>query len=240
MIFAIPEFGHRDLTNRCIESIICENPTARIFVGDDGYRQYQRKLIDGATLLSYKDNLGYTGNINRIVSYALSSFQADMPTGEDVLFVCNSDIAFLSGAAEILASYVLNNSVIAGPSVIIPSRHRPWHKQMVHSRFDIRHPKPFEMSMLSGCCLCMRAEIWLKVGGMDNRFWGYYSDDVFAIEAKKLGYSSVCVPAAFITHGVGSTVQGVMGVHRKIKKDKLMFESLYPEIKWSDTGVYSE
>ena len=67
---------------------------------------------------------------------------------------------------------------------------------------DKDYMKVFEVSYLSGCCMVMRSDNFLAIGGFDERFFLYFED---ADITRCLSTKGKCVhlPLASVTHGWG-------------------------------------
>lgn len=56
---------------------------------------------------------------------------------------------------------------------------------------------------ISGSSFAIRAELWRRLGGFDERFFMYYEDTDLSWRACLLGYHALCVPKSVIYHAHG-------------------------------------
>lgn len=233
-IFIIPEFGNRHLTEKCVKSIRGQDQLGVIWVGNDG-----KPPLGGiggiVDVLDYPDNVGYVKNVNRMVRAASVFLDPS-----DILFLLNSDMIFgIPDSLKKLAAYARENDVIVGPTIVMPRKVRRPHRQFVQDVKDIKTKKPTEITMISGCSVVLQQKIWEEVGGFDERFTTYFSDDTLCIEARKLGYPTVHLPDAIILHQAGATINKAKDARERMKADKKIFRELYPNTPWDKTGDYN-
>lgn len=234
-IFILSEFGQREMTLHACESIQREDPGALIFVGNDAFpfkvRVQKRPWIN---FVDWTQNVGYVKNINQTTKRALM----ECSDPDNILFICNNDIVFHPGSIAALSQYATEHDAVVGPTLTIPAHYQLIHPQFQHSGDPVRFGEPRPIRMLSGCCLVMRARIWLEIGGLDEDYNWYYTDDQFCIDAVKKGYESIYLPEAVIDHNVGRTMKRNRAMMRMIHEDKAIFAKKNPELEWSKTGEY--
>jgi GT2 family glycosyltransferase len=243
--FCITEYGHRDRTVQCIASIedLIDNPY--IVVGDDHYVKNQFELPKSVHHIPWPHNIGYTKNTNRTVKWALDQLGATgISTDDIILFVLNNDLIFepsyaKDNAITRLAQFARENDCVVGPTIAVPDIQKCTHETFVHGWHG--KPKatiPTQFTMLSGCCLVMKAKIWKEVGGLNERFELHYSDDAFCLDATKLGYPCMHYPDARIFHDCGTTVRRVPTLRAKVQNDRRIFRELYPDVVHNPSGQY--
>jgi GT2 family glycosyltransferase len=59
-----------------------------------------------------------------------------------------------------------------------------------------------------GCAMLVRADLWRRAGGFDERFFMYFEDADLAVRIRKLGYRVVCHAGAVCRHEGSSTAGG--------------------------------
>jgi hypothetical protein len=67
-----------------------------------------------------------------------------------------------------------------------------------------------ETGYLTGCCLLARAEVWRKVGFLDERYFIYAEDADWCLRARAAGYRLLFVPTARLWHRVSASSGGAM------------------------------
>jgi len=238
-VFCITEYGHRDATQKMVNSIVCRESWPPIFVGNDSYPDKLPSIILGAVVFDYENNLGYSANMNRLVKDALKTLS--IPIEEIVLFACNNDIEFTKGSIGELSSFACFNNCIVGPTIVTPKEILNPDGHGINPQFmseDVVATRPMqveELTMICGACMVMPARIWISVGGFDEDYRIYFGDDQFCIDASRLGYKSFYNPRAVIYHHTGLT-EGIN--HDAIEKARKRFEEKNPGRKADGSGRY--
>lgn len=232
--FLMTEYGHRDVTVKCVDSIMNTFTGKKtIIVGNDGNWDYIKMGMVDAEVINFEKNVGYVKNCNRIVNAIKDRVQP-----EDVFFIINNDIEFLDNAIEVLLCAASFNNGIFGPAVKVPSH---YIKDPDHTPRQFLPTKELDwipMTVLSGCCFVMRAEIWFDLGGLDEDYSCWYSDDQFCIDTKKKGYSVFFIPEAKIIHKVRATLGTDKKSRLSTRRDAIVFRQKNPGLKWSATGIF--
>lgn len=82
--------------------------------------------------------------------------------------------------------------------------------------------EPFEVPYAMGAALCVRRDLFLEVGGFDDRLWMYHDDLELGLKVRLRGRVCVCVPASRVFHryepdGVGG-VAGKMYLYERNRR----------------------
>jgi len=247
VLVIIPEYGHRNETEKCIASIGAISDDVEVIVSDDAYPEEQ-KPFDNAEIQHWQNNLGFAGNVNRATSWAAQTYGL---TDTTILAILNNDIEFIDDAFAKLVDTAARR-LIAGPAILVPEgyydrrRGRGPHPQIFgQTQFDKRsRDQSFEsIRMLSGACVFIPASMWFHLGGFDcYNFKAYYDDDDFGIRAQVLGYPMVVRLDAGIRHSVHTSYIHPSDDHKtknQIFTSRLNFERKWPEIPWSPSAYYS-
>jgi len=205
-------------TIACIESIKLQTSTdVKYIVVDNGSGDDEIELLKRAlpntNILSLKENLGFAAGFNAGIQRALS-------LGCDLILILNNDTIacpnMLSALVEGIQSpgigvvapviyYHSNPTVIwsAGGNLL------PFLATTLnaHSRSQILHA-PTKRTFLSGCCLLIRREVLLSVGGFDERFFMYFEDLDFFVRLAKTKWIAKIVPDAKLLHKVSMSSGG--------------------------------
>lgn len=212
-----------DRLEECLGNLPVEIGYA-LFVNDYKIGEPVERLKPKADyFLVNKKNLGYGCAANKLISCI-----RDMPKYVGVL---NTDLSWLAGCFEVIVEWLeLHPDVTLVVPQILNERgeHQKLCKQnpsilaLISRRFFFERFKPswlkrydcwytmcdkdymkvFEVSYLSGCCMVMRSDNFLAIGGFDERFFLYFED---ADITRCLSTKGKCVhlPLASVTHGWG-------------------------------------
>lgn len=233
-VFCISEYGHRDITEKAINSIIKEDPSASIFVGNDSFPEIL-PYVSYAKVFDWKKNVGCVRNCNRTVKEAGCN-------SEDILFVVDNDVVFFPNSVRPLADYANSYRAFVGPALIVPDHMGLINKQIYHQNTcKKRRLAPFNTTMLSGCCLVMQYSIWDELGGYDEDFYHQSCDCDLCVRAIALGIKVVCLPESLVSHEWGGTVNSEHPYlkDRLYEKDRETFNRKHPNFKWNESGDYS-
>lgn len=270
MLFVIPEYGNRELTVKCVNSIQASLPSAMnvqdtsIWIGNDAYpgspytnareqgkeftQLYDESIIHEKT---WKENLGFTGNVNRTVELAIESTN---PAPDTTLFIVNSDIIFRPDAIECL-DYQASRArrSLVGPAILVSERfvnhprrhHQLFNKKLLKAKrggkengYPIEEPI-FVVSALSGSCLAVPVFLWKELGGFDAKtFPHYWSDDDLCLRARQKGFMSFVDLYAVVAHQINQSYQKRKDWRKLIRAGNLAFKNKYPDIAWNHTGNY--
>ena len=243
-LFVLSEYGQRAVTMKAVDSIQREDPQAVIYIGNDAFPGKTRAATRNPAIrvINQPVNVGYVKNTNKTAEIALLHFGAEIgiiPIADNaILFICNNDIIFHPGSIEKLSQYAAEHDAVVGPTLTIPTHYQLIHPQFRHASDPVRKGEPRPIRMLSGCCLVMRSRIWLDIGGLDEDYHWYYTDDQFCIDAVAKGYESIYMPEAVIDHNVGKTMRRNRAMMRMIREDRELFAKKNPDLQWNHTGEY--
>jgi len=176
--------------------------------------------------LPNRHNPGYGRAINQAVS-ALAQL-GSLPT---YLGALNTDLTWPSGCFETLLDWLdrHNDVVLAVPQLLnpegevqqlckqnpsllglfsrrfVPDSFKPgWlnHYDRYYVMADQDYNNIFEASYLSGCCMLMRSQAFVAVGGFDERFFLYLEDADITRNLAKYG-RTIHLPLASVVHHWG-------------------------------------
>jgi GT2 family glycosyltransferase len=230
--FLITEYGHRTETLECVKSIQWTyRQPHEVIIADDGYTKHPQPPIPDTTIVSYRENVGYVRNANRVAADIKDRVAAD-----DVFFVINNDIAFWPDAISRLIDAARScNKPIVGPAIKVPPKFIGRPDRTPRQFLPTGDPEPVDMTVISGCCLVMQAAVWYGLEGFDERFDCWFSDDDLCIRAGLSGHPVIFIPMATIEHKVNTTMER-LGF--RARADKAKFFTKYPDVRWSPSGIY--
>ena len=169
------------------------------------------------------DNPGYGRAVNQLVQ--------SLPSLPKYLGVLNTDLVWESGTFETLLAWLTDHHdvVLGVPQILDPAgqpqqlcKRHPTLLALCSRRFVPERFKPswlrrydqwfvmadnsldqvFDVPYLSGCCMVMRAEAFLNVGGFDQRFFLYLEDADLTRSLSSIG-RCVHLPVSSVVHGWG-------------------------------------
>lgn len=188
-------------------------------------------------VISIKENLMYPRAIN---------LGAENAKGEFLIF-CDADTCVTKGF-EIGLTDALNDGSVGYSSAKLLNMYTNCIQEfgIASSYYNFPHPyagRPadFELtskehSPLAGCAACSatRRELFLQVGGFDEKLVHSYSDIDLCIRLKNMGYKTMCVSDTIAYHCGSSTVGS--GMNPSLKEDtKGIFTAKHPNIPISIT-----
>lgn len=214
--FIIPLFNRLELTRECLASLHATLPAGlahEILLLDDGSTDGTRDWLrsggggpNSRALLNDR-NLGYAGTNNRGAAEA---------TGE-ILALLNSDLVLTRGWLEpLLAAFDadprtglagnVQRAVATGrvdhAGIAIDVKCKPVHVAATPRRwFGGRR----EVPALTGACLFVRRDLFLRLGGFDEGFRNGGEDVDLCFRARAAGFASVVCFASVIGHHVSAS-----------------------------------
>ncbi|MBG9588635.1 glycosyltransferase family 2 protein [Cytobacillus firmus] len=178
-------------TKRCIQSI-SDHTEARYELicidngSSDGTSEYL-KTLPNSTVIVNEINTGFPGGCNQGFS---------MAKGEYIVILNNDTVVTKKWLSKLIKWLEIDDKIgIVGPrsNFVLP-------EQMIHQvpyhTIDEMHifadkwmeknkEQGFTAPYLSGFCMAFKKELLLKIGGMDERFYpGYFEDIDFSIRAR--------------------------------------------------------
>lgn len=158
----------------------------------------------GAQVIINTRNLGFGHAMNIGVREAQSEF----------CLLMNPDATLENGAmgALLAAAEHYPDAAIIAPQLIEPSGRVFFQPRSFLAHFlenpdgTLRLPEgdvctPF----VSGACMLVRREVFLKLGGFDENIFLFYEDDDLCRRAREAGYSVIYAPQARVRHARGTS-----------------------------------
>ncbi|MBN2564017.1 MAG: glycosyltransferase family 2 protein [Phycisphaerae bacterium] len=180
----------------------------------DGSPEWVEEHCPRVRVIRNGANLGWSGGNNVGVRAALEE-------GADYIWLLNNDVELEPDCLGRLVEYAEEHRDvgICGPLIYDFSRRDSLSLFAGGIHYDrasvdpIDNPAAFEAlpeqrRYISGCAMFIRAEVFRKVGLIDERFFLYFEDVDFCLRAAKAGFSSAVVRDARMYHKLGSTAAG--------------------------------
>jgi N-acetylglucosaminyl-diphospho-decaprenol L-rhamnosyltransferase len=148
-------------------------------------------------LLLNPDTLVLEGSIRALVAFAEANPRYGVYGGRTLKPDGSTDPSSCWGAPTMwsMITYAAGlSSIFRGSRFWDPESLGRWARDSVR-----------EVPIITGCLLLMRRADWLRIGGMDERYFLYGEDAEFSSRARRSGFRPVVVPEAVIVHEVGAS-----------------------------------
>jgi len=216
-------------TSYKLQAIVVDNGSS------DGSVAAVKEEFPQVEIVELKQNAGFTGGNNVGIKLAMNR-------GADYILLLNNDtIASADFLSRLLAAAEKDSQVgITVPKIYFAAgyefhkdRYRKSERDKViwyaggkidwgnmygsHRGVDQvdtgQFNAPQETDFATGCCMVVKAEVFEKIGFLDDRLFLYLEDLDFSLRAKQAGYKVVYVPQAHLWHkNAGSSGAG-SGLH---------------------------
>ena len=209
----IPAYNAWEMNYQCIESIITNTAGVayEVLLADDCSEDGTKNCADVITNLVHirsEQNLGFLKNCNYAAGFA---------KGKYILFLNNDTKVKANWLAPMVSLMERDQSAgMVGAKLIYPDGKLQeaggiiWNDA---SGWNYGHKQDPELpefnyvkeaDYISGACILIRKEIWLKTGGFDERYSpAYYEDTDFAFTLRSLGYKVMYQPLSEVIHYEG-------------------------------------
>jgi len=225
----IVSYNTRELTRRCLQSILDSRPAARheILVVDnasaDGSAEMVEREYPSARLLRSDVNLGFAAGNNLARRHA---------RGERFLLL-NPDTRVLGDAIDRLLDFSRAHpeaGITGGRTLHDDGSLNPWSCRgrptpwglfcqatgltaafRMHPLFDPASLGPWqrdsvrEVDVVVGCFLMITRELWDTLGGFDETFFMYGEETDLCLRARALGFRPMVTPEAAVVHHGGAS-----------------------------------
>ncbi|MBC8103828.1 MAG: glycosyltransferase family 2 protein [Cytophagales bacterium] len=192
-----------------LEPLVLENASG------DGSAEKIRSAHPGVGLIESETNTGFAGGNNLAIRHALQG-------SCDYLFVVNPDTVMEPDCLrQLLACAQANpDAAVVGPAIYwYEDRSVPLFTgstldfdapSMHHLTTDVRkehNASCREVPWTTGCAMLIRADLFRRIGGFDERFFCYYEDVDWSLRAKRIGLKCLLCPKAILYHKEGNTAK---------------------------------
>jgi GT2 family glycosyltransferase/glycosyltransferase involved in cell wall biosynthesis len=211
----IPVYNNWPVTYRCLESLAsCDHHIAiQIIVVDDGSSDetmYQLPRISGIDVVRNGRNLGFVGACNRGAAIARGRYS----------WFLNNDTTLCDGALAALVARIDSDTSIGvvGSKLVYPDGTLQeaggiifddgmgWNYGRASSPARSEYNFVRDVDYVSGASLLVRTELFLAIGGFDERYApAYYEDADLCFAAREFGFRVVYEPRSVVVHYEGVT-----------------------------------
>lgn len=185
----------------------------------DGSPDMVRREFPEVELLALTENRRFAGGNNAGLERALAA-------GADAVMLLNNDVVADPGMVEKLLAAMAERPDAGGFTPLIyhappgdliwyaGGRCAPWLAHSAHIGIREHDHGQYrgltETGYLTGCCLLAPAEVWRKVGPLDERYFIYAEDADWSLRARAQGYPLLFVPTARLWHRVSASSGGAV------------------------------
>ena len=198
----------------------------------DGSLELARLNFPRATFIKNEQNLGFSVGNNIGIRYSLERM-ADF-----VLLLNNDTEVERDFLAKLLAhANIHKRAGVLSPLVFFGQSENIWFSggkidwlrmKTVHIKEKLKNDF-FSSDFISGCAMLVRAEVFRKVGLLDEDFFLYWEDVDFSLRTKKAGFDLSIVANAHIRHFERSEEQKEKKVYWLVFSGLLFFQKNTPK-----------
>lgn len=244
--------GHKD-TIDCINSIKKSANPPHIIVVDnaskDNSTSILKKKFPNLDLIESSKNIGFSAGNNLGIRKALSS-------GSEVVHILNNDTEVDKNALLNSYNFVHGKDKITGAKIYYAKGYEYHEKQKgkgnilwyaggymdwnmaiaKHTGVDEvdegQHDKIKKVDFITGCYMAVPAQVFKKVGLLDEKFFLYLEDADFILRAAKKGVSAYYNPSIVIYHRNSSTTKsGSQLVDYYLSRNRFLIGKRYGGMK---------
>jgi hypothetical protein len=201
-------YNGKDCLKKCLTSLFClDYANFEVVVVDnnsqDGSLEAARQNFSRATFIKNECNLGFSGGNNVGIKYSLEKMA-------DFVLLLNNDTevekeflgrliknALIHKEAGIFSPLIFSGD---GKSVWFSGGKIDWLRMKAVNEKELIENNQTNPDFISGCAMLVRAEVFSKVGLLDEDFFLYWEDVDFSVRAKKAGFSLLVVASSHICH----------------------------------------
>lgn len=236
----IPVYNHRDVTIRCLQSLVDTWPASlgvQVIVVDDGSSETLAALVSRLRNIDYvcsSTNEGFIRSCN---------LGAALARGRYLLFL-NNDTILHNAAIDYLVSTAERDPTVGvvGPKLLFPDGRLQcaggivwhdatgWEYGKFDNPLDSRYNYVRDVDYVAGSALLVRTEIFRALGGFGKELQrAYYEDTDLCFSVQRLGYRNVYQPLSEVVHvESASSPDDATGMRRFLEVNRPTFRE-----KWA-------
>lgn len=194
MSIIIPHYGSAGLTRACLDAVAATVPGVQVVVVDNGTGD----RFDVDVFIPNPTNVGFGAACNQGAYWAAG----------DILVFLNNDTEPKPGWLAPLISRVAGGAAIVGSKLVYPDgriQHagvwleRDGDGVLVARNYQEARPAgPVEA--VTGACLAIRRDVFIKLGGFDDGYLNGYEDVDLCLTARDAGLEVFYEPASVVMH----------------------------------------
>ncbi len=219
-----------EMLSQCIDSILSNRATNfKITVIDNASSDDSIKNLDSQIQIvklekNYGFSIGYNLGINKCLSH-----------DDEYIILLNYDTVVDNNFITSITDQIVKNgqNYIYGTKILYDSnKSLLWYgggrvdlsKGIIshigirknHNEFNSR----LETDYVTGCCMIIHKDNYLKLNGFDESFFMYNEDVDLCLRAKKIGVNCLYIPSAIVYHKVSLSTGGNYSIKKIFLKSK--------------------
>lgn len=215
----IVSFNSEDFIRQCILSVLKNSPPeTEVIVVDnnstDSTLDVLNPISQEITLISLKENLGFAKANNLGAKHSKGEFffflNPDTKMEEQVVeelasFYASTPNIGLLAPKLVMADGKVQPSVKKLPSVLGAIKEYIFGIKHAYSEYAPEGNDPVEVEYIYGAAYLIKKDLFMKLGGFDEKYFLYYEDADFCGRIRQLGKKIYYYPGVSIKHLVGGT-----------------------------------
>lgn len=180
---------------------------------DDSFERLKKLSSDKTLVIKTAENRGYAYGNNYGCKFAFENFDPD------VIFISNPDVRFDNEVIECIQTKIMSDASTGVIAPIVNQGYNVWdlpnfwgviesvfliwhnlHKRKIKKQLlDSKNELEF-VGAVEGSFWCVKKEAYTATGGMDERTFLYYEENLFSRRLKEAGYKVAVMPAERYDH----------------------------------------
>ena len=220
----ILNYNGRKFLEQFLPTVIasCDPALAEVVVADnastDDSVAFMREHFPHIRLIENGSNGGFATGYNLALQqveaqyYVLLNSDIEVPEGwiEPVVAMMDADPQIAACQPKILSYYHKEQFEYAGASGgFIDKYGYPFCRGRVFQNLEVdegQYDAPMEVFWATGACMFVRADLYHKIGGLDDSFFAHMEEIDLCWRLKNAGYKVFCCPQSKVYHIGGGTL----------------------------------
>jgi len=173
----------------------------------------KKALPESVELIQASDNLGFAGGNNL-------GIKASMAFRPDYVMLINNDAVVKKGFLEPLVEIFQKDpkAGLVAPAVVhyrkgkkqfgLEGHINRWLGICRHRNLNYLPKKEIRAEFVSGCCLLIKKDVFVKVGFLPEQYFLYFEDVDYCLQAKKAGFKIYLQPQSLVFHKQNRSLKG--------------------------------